>query len=272
MSSDISRILHEWPFEHGQINARVVPGDDGDERLQIRIELGILQMRLDGRPDGQRPQQCESLLEYHEAQVDHDSGEEGQPGRGEDADESGEEPPEHRIGPDECEALRSEAMQYYHRYVALMVLEDFERVMRDTTRNLRVIDLCAKHAEQESDRRALERFRPYIIMMRARALAGLALKDEEPRSAVQSIDDGLESIREHFAGSGQPGLFERSAEARVLREIRDALAPAAPVTQAAELRSRLQRAVDAENYELAAILRDELRGLGDEGGPARGVR
>lgn len=266
MPHDISAILADWPFEHGQINARVVQGDDGDPRLQIRIELGILQMRLDGRPDGMRPEQFESLLEMHESRVERD----GPEAETAEREESEDEDDDYRISAEDCEALRSEAMQYYHRYVALMVLEDFERVMRDTTRNLRVIDLCSKRAETENDRRALERFRPYILMMRARAMAGLALKEEEPRAALLAIDEGLDAIRDHFAAGGQPGLFERSAEARVLREIRDALSPAAPVTQAAELRSRLQRAVEAENYELAAILRDELRGLGDDGGPGPG--
>ena len=56
------------------------------------------------------------------------------------------------------------------------------------------------------------------------------------------------------------------------QEMREALVPklpASPPSQAAELRRRLQRAIDQENYELAAILRDEIRLLADRGGGAQ---
>ena len=41
--------------------------------------------------------------------------------------------------------------------------------------------------------------------------------------------------------------------------MRDALVPRLPASQRVELEERLRAAIDAENYELAAILRDELR-------------
>lgn len=254
MDHDISKILSDWPFDPGQITARLVPTADGESRLQIRVELGLLQLHLDGRPDGLRPEGLESLLELHEGRIAQEEDGEGE-GAG--------------LSPEECEGLRAEALLYYHRYVGLMVLEDFERVVRDTTRNLRVLDLCARHAEQESDRNALERFRPYIVMMRARAKAGLALRDGESKAAVLAVDDGLEDLRKHYAEVGQPQLIDRSPEARVLREIRDALSPQLPMSQRAELTDRLNRAIAEENYELAAILRDELRGMRDDAGEAR---
>jgi len=56
--------------------------------------------------------------------------------------------------------------------------------------------------------------------------------------------------------------------------MREALAPKLPVSARAELQSRLKQALESENYELAAILRDELRLMGAgrpapaEGNPA----
>ena len=49
----------------------------------------------------------------------------------------------------------------------------------------------------------------------------------------------------------------------MLRGMRDALVPKLPVSQKSELKDRLARAIEQENYELAAILRDELRLLKD---------
>lgn len=275
MSSDISQLLRDWPFEPGKLNVRFIEGDDGEQRIQMRLDLGILQMRAEGRPDGQRPRGFESLLEYHEARLD---GSEPGAGHGDKFGPGGPETENDGGGPgnegflltrEDCRELRDEAVQYYHRYMALLVLEDFEGVVRDTTRNLRVLDLCKQHADAAEDRVALEPFRAYITMMRARALASQALKDNEPKAAIHAIDEGLEALRRQFNEAGAEGgdvAFDQSNAVQELRGMRDALVPKlppAPVSQKSELRKRLAAALQAENYELAAILRDELKAIGE---------
>ncbi len=280
-TSDLSKFLTEWPYEPGQISVRLIQGDDGEPRVQLRVDLGVLQMVLDGRPDGTRPLGRESMLEHHESRLDEHEAREGSPEG-------------FVLTPEECRDLREEAVQYYHRYVCLTVLEDFDRVVRDTTRNLRVLDLCSTHAENPDDKRVLEQFRPYITMMRTRALASQAVRDNEPKAAVFAIDQGLEALKAHFArlhtgdagdgsegeseggldgASGEPGVedaallteaFEASPEVQALRSMRDALSPKLPVSQTTELKRRLADAIAKENYELAAILRDELKMLKDQ--------
>lgn len=269
MDRDLTELLEEWPFQPGQINVRLLQGNNGEPLIQVRLDLGILQMFVDGRPDGHRPQGFDSLLEFHESRLDElhatkamEAAMEG----GEDDDE--EEDPEadeqlQILTPEDCRLLREESVQYYHRYIALLVLEDYEGVARDTSRNLRVLDLIYEHAETEEDRRSMEPNRPYIMMMRARALASLALKDDEPKAAVHAIEQGIEALRQYFTDRGAGEAFEGSGEVAMLREMRDALVPKLPLSQKAELRQRLEAAIGAENYELAAILRDELRMLGD---------
>ncbi len=285
MSADLSRLLNEWPYEPGKLNVRLVDGDDGEPRIQVRLDLGILQMHAEGRPDGQKPYGFDSLLEYHEDRLDaaiggretgpsREAGDERIAGGGESAGSGGmaggdderdsDNPTRFSLTPEECEELRSEAVQYYHRYMALLVLEDFEGVIRDTTRNLRVLDLCSRHAQTEGDRAALEQFRPYITMMRARAMASQALKENEPKAALHAIDEGLDALRLYFSEQGEPQMFEESGEVQMLRGMREALVPKLPVSQKTELRARLARAIEQENYELAAILRDELRLLKDQ--------
>lgn len=280
MTADLTRILNDWPFEPGKLNVRLVDGEDGEPRLQVRLDLGILQMFTEGRPDGVRPHGFDSLLEYHESRLDESAGHppaapdaEASPDSGSISDAEGGTQPASPAGgggptkfslsPDECEELRSEAVQYYHRYMALLVLEDYEGVIRDTSRNLRVIDLCSQHAETEGDRNSMEQFRPYITMMRARAMASQALKDNEPKAALHAIDEGLEALKQYFSEQGEPDLFEQSGEVQMLKGMRDALVPKLPVSQKSELKARLSKALEQENYELAAILRDELRLLKD---------
>ncbi len=216
----------------------------------MRLDLGIMQMKVTGRPDGTRPGGFESVLELYEVRLDEHAAEHGSAAG-------------FVLSEDDCRELREEAVQYYHRYVCLMVLEDFDGVVRDTTRNLRVLDICSKYAETEGDRHALEQFRPYITMMRARALASQAIKDNEPKAAVHAIDEGLDSLKRFFEDAGQMDVFDESNEVQVLRGMRDALTPKLPVSQKAELKQRLQSALEQENYELAAILRDELKAMKD---------
>ncbi|MCA3006535.1 MAG: UvrB/UvrC motif-containing protein [Planctomycetaceae bacterium] len=247
---DLTRLLEQWPYEPGKISVRLIEGEDGEPRIQMRLDLGILQMHVDGRPDGSRPRGFDSLLEYHEARLD-------------DARREGPST-EFSLSSDDCRELREEAAQYYRRYTALWILEDFEGVVRDTSRNLRAMDLMREFAENEPDRTELEPFRPYVVMMRARALASQAFKDKEVKAAVQALDDGLAALQEHFQSIGQEAAFESASEVQLLRSMRDALAPRLPVSQSTELRRRLDQAVKNENYELAAILRDELRALEEQ--------
>ncbi len=291
---DISSLLKEWPYQPGQVNARLIVGTDNLPRVQVRLDLGVLQMFAEGRPDGEHPFGFPSLLEYHEARVDGEVEQEevtegetpkdkpelpSDPPESESTtdereggvsegpqDDAGAESPrrekaEVRLTAEECRALREEAAQYYQRYVACLALDEFERVVRDTTRNLRVVDLCAQHAEGEHDRTVLEQFRAYIIMLRARALASQAIKENELKAAVVALDEALDLLKRHFTKTGNEKGFEQSSEVRMLRDMREALAPRLPVSQKAELRQRLQRAIETENYELAAILRDELKQL-----------
>jgi len=66
VSLDLNIILKDWPHENGNIKVRKIAGLDGREKLQLRVDLGVLQMEIAGRPDGRRPHNCESLLEYHQ--------------------------------------------------------------------------------------------------------------------------------------------------------------------------------------------------------------
>lgn len=276
MERDLTEILEEWPFEPGKISVRVIEGKDGDPRIQVRLDLGILQMHVAGRPDGRRPEGYDSLLDFQESQIDQmqmeemaaDQEPESEPaieGFSEEDDDEDDSPRIPRfISTEDCKALREEAQQYYHRYIALLVLEDYEAVVRDTSRNLRVLDLFRDYAIEEEDRHAMEGHRPYIMMMRARALASQAMKAEENKAAIFAIDEGLESLKAYYESLERPELFDESGEAQMLRDMRDSLVPKLPVSQKAELRQRLEAAIASENFELAAILRDEIKMLGGD--------
>jgi hypothetical protein len=70
MSFDISHVLNEWPYQPGEIQVRRFKGKDGCEKIQLRVDVGLLQMNGQGRPDGKRPFGRESLLEHHHARLE----------------------------------------------------------------------------------------------------------------------------------------------------------------------------------------------------------
>jgi hypothetical protein len=247
---DLTDLLRSWSYQPGKINARKIEGIDGREKLQVRIELGTLQMEILGRPDGERPHGHESLLHHHRERLRRYIQQAG--------NEIG-----FVLSSDECRALREEAVQYYHRYVARFSLGDFEGVVADTIRNLEVFDLCNDFGATEEDRSVLEQIRPSVIMMRTRGEAELAMSLEHPKQALASIDRGLSEIKDAFDDADASDRYDTSNEVQLLRGMRELLIPKLPSSQRAELLERLKAALDAENYELAAILRDELRMMKD---------
>src|SRR5947207_3174180 len=173
-SKDIVPLLKGWDHEPGTINVRKINGLDGRPKLQMRLDLGLLQMELAGRPDGARPHGYDSLLEYYEEQLrEHKK-------------TNGTELGFHLTG-SECQSLREEAVMYYHRYLSLFVLEEFSGVVRDTARNLRLLDMCAKYALTAEDRLQLEHFRPYIIMMNVRAQASILFNEKKYKPALELV-------------------------------------------------------------------------------------
>ncbi len=153
MSEDIRPILAGWNFEPDLVQVRIITGDDGTRKIQMRMDLGLLQMEIDGRPDGERPQGYESLLELYEARASK-------------AAASGDR---FSLKADDCSVLMREGLQYYHRYVSAFQLERFDLVERDTSRNLRLFSFVAKYAARQRDRMEFEQYRPYVQLMHTRA-------------------------------------------------------------------------------------------------------
>ncbi len=245
MSLDINDILNEWLYESGKVTVRKISGADGREKIQLRLDLGLLQMEITGRPDGKRPYGCESLLDYYEQQLEQFKKERGND-KGFELDEQA------------CERLRSEAMMYYHRYLAEFVLEDYKAVEHDTMRNLRLMDFCNAYAGEVSDRYILEQYRPYVLMMCIRARAQAALANSRPKKALEAVKNGVEQIKEFYQRFDQEKLAEGSAELAILNALSKEIESGIPVDPLTKLRRQLHNAVESEHYEEAARLRDQI--------------
>ncbi len=253
-SKDLRRLTRNWPYVPGEISVRKFQGRDGRMKLQMRVDMGVLQMETEGRPDGSHPHHRESLLHFHKEQL-----EEHRRKNGTDLGFS--------LGESECRELRDESLQYYQRYLANFALEEYEPVVRDTRRNLEVLEFCVKYAENDDDRYALEQYRPYIVMMHGRSQALMAMEQGAYRSALAHVNHALRQIRDFFRNYGQPKAFRVSGEVHILKELRREIQRHLPVDPVRRLKRKLDRAVAEERYEDAARLRDKLNELHEPPGP-----
>ena len=245
MSKDISPILNGWPHEPGKVSVRKVRGDDGSVKIQLRVDLGVLQMHSEGRPDGARPHGCESLFEYHRQQAQRVA-------------ESPQASEGYHLDERQCELLRAEATQYYYRYLSEFVLEEYEAVARDTSRNLKLLDFTAEHALDEADQVAMEQFRPYILMMNARAKAQMALADNRPRLARTYVRQALVRLKRFYHSFGTSDMYRGSAEVVALEALQREIEARMPIDPMTRLKKQLAKAVHEERYEEAARLRDVM--------------
>jgi hypothetical protein len=248
MSKDIQSIIDGWEFRPNEISVRKIMGRDGKWKVQLRLDLGLLQMELYGRPDGMRPFGYESLLEYYKARLrDH-------------RQETGTDEDFH-LDAEDCSALQRESIQYYHRYLSLFQLKDYAHVQNDTKRNLEVIDLVKNYAIDEKDVWGFEQYRPYVQMMNTRAKASIWLVKKAHQQAIIEIEDGIQKIRKFFQGYGQSHITEQSLEIKFLNNWRKEIQEKRPLSLEEKLEKKLGEAVDNEEYEQAALLRDQLNTL-----------
>lgn len=249
MSFDISHILEQWDYQPGMASVRRFTGKDGVEKIQLRLDLGLLQMHSEGRPDGKHPLGYPSLLEYYQAKLQKHLAANND-------DES-----TFKLKAEDCAKLQFEALQYYQRHNCLWQLEDYAGVLRDTERNLAVCDFAAKYAESEELAWSLQQFKPQLLMMQTRAMATESLKTNDYKKALQQIEDGMGQIREFYRERSRTEAMEQSIELNSLKAWLDELSARRPMSEREKLERALNDAVNNEDYEKAAQMRDALRNL-----------
>jgi hypothetical protein len=249
LSKDITAVLDGWDYEPDGLLVRIVAGDDGRDKIQIRVDLGLMQLELSGRPDGTRPEGFESLLDALEARArEHE-----QAGR------------EFSLDSRTCQNLMREGLQYYHRYLAAFHLQRYDLVARDTERNLRLFAFVVRHATRQRDKVQFDQYRPYVTMMRTRALGQQALAKNDYAAALAAIDEGVVAVRQFLSDYNQSENEAECMELGFLLRWRREVEGERPVGPIERLEQQLALAVALEEYEEAARIRDQLLRLrGDE--------
>jgi hypothetical protein len=250
MNFDISHLLESWDYQPGQVVVRKFTGNDGLEKIQLRVDLGLLQMNAEGRPDGKRPLGHPSLFDHYQARLYRHL-----------ADNEGNDAG-FVLKAEDCARLQLEWLQYHHRYICLLQLEDYDAVVRDTERNLAVFEFIQKYAETEELAWSVQQqFKPQLLMIHTRAKATQFLATKDYDAASQQIEQGIARIREFYREHSRADLIEQSGELNYLRNWLEDICAQRPLTKREKLERALNDAVNNEDYERAAQMRDALRNL-----------
>jgi hypothetical protein len=249
-------LFAEWPYEFGEVIARIVSGSDARDVLQLRVEMGVLQMEVTGRPDGSRPGGHSTCLDWLHAQMV-------------------EEGDNFTLDPDRCLEIDREFVQFFHRRVGWLALRAFDRAVADADHTLALMDFSSLHAPDVDWAEMHEQYRPFVLFHRTQAAALGELERQGATAAVAEIDAGLAAIRtalesdvsiddlnidglddEDLDDDDDDDVVEDDELIVKLTEMKAAITEQFHIEPS--LREQLSDAIAAEQYERAAQLRDQL--------------
>ena len=233
----IDHILRKWPYKPTSVSARICQGSDGRDILQMRVDMGLLQMEVEGRPDGERPHGCDTYFDYLLGRVMHEGD-------------------DFVLTDEQCVEVDREFVQFYHRRVCWLKMQEYREAVDDADHTLSLMDFCLRHAPNENWMMSHEQYRPFVLFHRIQAAALAELEAEGPEAALQEINRGLQGIRELFESHDPDDRPEDDEVVRRLVQLRESLREEYGVGRT--LHEKLSDAVALEQYELAARLRDEL--------------
>lgn len=235
---DIDHILRCWTFRPDMVRARMVKARDGRPVLQMRIDLGLLQMETVGRPDGRRPHGHPSYLDYLMERAARTTG-------------------VFVLSDRQCQEVDREFLQYHHRRLCWLALGEFRRAVADADHALALLDFASEHAPDLQWVSLHEQSRPLVLFHRAQAATLHALEEKTPEMAAEEIDRGLAQVQTAIALlSEEPGP-EETLMLEQLQRLRAWVRE--NCQEERSLQERLAEAIASEQYELAAQIRDQLR-------------
>jgi len=216
---------------------RRLEGADGRSVLQMRVDMGILQLETTGRPDGVQYEQFDTYYDYLVSQ----------------ASQNGES---FQVDEEQCVEIDREFYQFYHRRICWLTLKAFAEAARDASHTLAMMDFCAAHVPEPEWVLAHEQYRPFVMFHKIQATAMLHLEKTEPQEAIEVLDKGLDDLAKVFEKHDATEHFEEDVFVLKLREMRESVVEHYDLEPT--LAEQLAEAVSAEQYELAAKLRDRI--------------
>lgn len=237
-SEHIDNILEDWPYDPDAVSVRLVTGKNGRDLIQMRIEMGLLQLETEGRPDGEEPNGAASYFQYLQKEaVDREA--------------------DYQFTLEECAECDREFVQFYHRRICWLAMREFRKAVLDADHTLALMDLCRVHSPDEEWTVSHEQYRPFVLFHRIQADALAELDHDGPEAAVSAVNRGLKQLQAAFEQHGAELAFDENELIERLNEFRETLREKFDVGKT--LNEQLAEAIAQEEYEKAAKIRDAIK-------------
>src|SRR5437763_1047185 len=207
MSQDIDAALKGWDFRPGVVQARLVQAAGGRQVIQMRVDLGVLQIETTGRPDGTRPHGCATYFDYLKQQARV-------------ADRAGQS---FALSEEQAEEADREFIQFYHRRICWLALRNYSRAIADADHTLAFMDFVRDHSPSDEYTQAHEQYRGFVIFHRTQAAAAQAVENDDPETAIDAIHEGLDKLRAFFSEYDMEEQMEEDGMVQQLRKMAKSL-------------------------------------------------
>jgi hypothetical protein len=241
VNQDIDFVLDGWDYKPGMVQARLVQARGGRQVIQMRVDLGILQIETTAKPDGSRPHGHPTYLGYLQEQ----------------ARLASKSDAPLVLSEEQCQEADREFLQYYHRRVCWLALRSYARAMADADHTLALMDFVREHSPSDDYLQAHEQYRGFVIFQRTQAAAALQVEKSRPEVAVDEIRAGLDQLRSFFAAFEMEEEMEEDGMVQHLLKVEQSLREEYKIE--ATLQEQLDKAIADEDYEKAARLRDAMK-------------
>ena len=203
MNQDIDYVMEGWDYKPGTVQARLVQARGGRQVIQMRVDLGILQIETTAKPDGTGRMAklptwliCKSRRGWQPATAARFC-----------------------LTEEQCQEADQEFLQYYHRRICWLALRNYARAMADADHTLALMDFVKEHSPSDEYLQAHEQYRGFVLFQRTQAAAALQVEKGSPENAVDELRAGLEKLREFFAAFDMEEEMEEDGMVQHLRKV-----------------------------------------------------
>jgi hypothetical protein len=124
---------------------------------------------------------------------------------------------------DQCNEVDREFVQFYHRRISWLRLQNYENAIRDADHTIALMDFCKKFSPEDQWTLSHEQYRPFVLFHRTQAAALSALDEGGAEAAIQAITAGLDQLRDVFEEYEADEQFEDDELVLRLLDLRETL-------------------------------------------------
>lgn len=239
---DIDHILRSWLYEPNCATARLIRAADGRSLLQMRIDLGVIQMETHFRPDGTRPGGFKTYFRMLRAKATGSNG-------------------MFVLSGEHYAELVRELKQFDYRRICWLALKRYPAAVKDADHSLGILNFIRDYSPLVHWSQEQEILRPFLTFHRIYAATMAILQNSSPEIAIRELNKGIETLKETIRMNLE--LFKKSKPddeterfTTQLVDLKHSIRKEHNLNLSLE--EQLENAIFEEDYERAAKIRDKI--------------